>query len=98
MDPHFTAPDPEGKCCVEGCDNDAAEMWYPDHCALREGGVQPDWHGLCLEHDLELNLLVTKMFFGDKYNSLLEAYAAKRRIAQTLVRKCKERGIEVFQL
>tara|TARA_R110002095_G_scaffold175043_2_gene152545 strand:- start:5000 stop:5209 length:210 start_codon:yes stop_codon:yes gene_type:complete len=69
---------------------------------VREAGIEPTWKHLCLDHDLELNKYVTRMFFGNKYDYLLNAYTDKQRARSEAVAEitklAKELGIEVVAL
>lgn len=91
-------PVAQGKCCVEGCENLAEESWFPDHCALRDAGVEPQWKHLCLDHDLELNKVVTQMFYGNRYDAELEAYTERQRALRKFIAALCEDGVAVVEL
>lgn len=75
---HNIAPPLEYKvCCVPGCGMDAAEQWLPSVCALRQSGVDVDWMPVCAEHDVQLNEVVTRLIFGDRYDAELAAYRSR---------------------
>jgi len=90
------APAPVGTCCVAGCTRPAEESWFPDHCALREAGVEPEWKHICIEHDLELNSYVTRMFFGNKYDKALSDYTDARRTLNKTIEAMQAAGAEVI--
>jgi hypothetical protein len=92
------APEPTGICCVKGCASEAQELWLPDHCALREAGVEPEWKHICLGHDLALNKYVTRLFFGNKYDDVLDAYTERKYDRAKLIAQAKALGMRVVEL
>ena len=71
------------KCCVPHCKNGASEQWFPSVCALREAGVSMDWVSVCEEHDVDANEMMTRFFFGEKYDTELAAYRTRRMQGET---------------
>ena len=81
---NLAAPMPQGKkCCVPHCDNGATEQWFPSVCALREAGVSVDWVGVCDKHDIDANEMMTRLFFGEKYDAELSDYRSRRQQGET---------------
>ena len=76
--------DKQTLCCVKDCVGIATDYWLPSVCAIREVGVIVDYMPVCTEHDIELNNYTTRMFFDDKYDAELAAYAVRRRNTFTL--------------
>ena len=75
-----TAPDvPDDEiCCIAGCGKPASDYWLPAVCALSEAGIEPDWVGLCPEHDVMLNETYLRLLTGSKYDEQLVAYRQRK--------------------